>query len=93
MPLRAEGMKKARAFAGGVLSGIVEPIGAVLAILAAELIVPALPYMLNFAAGAMVYVAVEDLIPKMSEGIHSNIGTVLFAVGFSVMTVRNVALG
>lgn len=93
MPLRAEGMKKARAFAGGVLLGIVEPIGAALAILAAGLIVPALPYMLNFAAGAMVYVAVENLIPTIWEGIHSNIGTVLFAVGFSVMMIRDVALG
>lgn len=93
MPLRAEGMKKAKAFAGGVLSGIVEPIGAVLTIIAAGLIVPALPYLLSFAAGAMLYVVVEELIPEMSQGEHSNIGTVLFAVGFSVMMILDVALG
>lgn len=93
MPLRAEGMKKSRAFWGGVLSGIVEPIGAVLTILAAGIIVPALPYLLSFAAGAMLYVVVEELIPEMSQGEHSNIGTVFFAVGFSVMMVLDVALG
>ena len=78
MPLRAEGMKKGRAFWGGVLSGIVEPIGAVLAILAAGIVVPALPYLLSFAAGAMLYVVVEALIPEMSQGRHSNVGTVFF---------------
>lgn len=93
MPLRAEGMKKSRAFWGGVLSGVVEPIGAVLTILAAQLIVPALPYLLSFAAGAMLYVVVEELIPEMSQGTHSNIGTVSFAVGFSIMMVLDVALG
>ena len=93
LPLRAEGMGKARAFWGGVLSGIVEPIGAVLTILAASLIVPALPYLLSFAAGAMLYVVVEELIPEMSQGAHSNIGTVFFAVGFSLMMVLDVALG
>ena len=93
MPLRAEGMKKGSAFAGGVLSGIVEPIGAVLTIMAARLIVPALPYLLSFAAGAMLYVVVEELIPEMSQGEHSNLGTVFFAVGFSVMMVLDVALG
>lgn len=93
MPLRAEGMRKPKAFAGGVLSGVVEPIGAVLTILAAELVVPALPYLLSFAAGAMLYVVVEELIPEMSEGRHSNIGTVFFAVGFSIMMVLDVALG
>ena len=93
MPLRAEGMKKDRAFWGGVLSGVVEPIGAVLTILAAGIIVPALPYLLSFAAGAMLYVVVEELIPEMSQGEHSNIGTVFFAVGFSVMMVLDVALG
>ena len=92
-PLRAEGMGKARAFWDGVLSGIVEPIGAVLTILAASLIVPALPYLLSFAAGAMLYVVVEELIPEMSQGAHSNIGTVFFAVGFSLMMVLDVALG
>ena len=93
MPLRAEGMKKGKAFWGGVLSGIVEPIGAVLTILAAGLIIPALPYLLSFAAGAMLYVVVEELIPEMSQGEHSNIGTVFFAVGFSVMMMLDVALG
>ena len=88
-----EGMKKGSAFAGGVLSGIVEPIGAVLTIMAARLIVPALPYLLSFAAGAMLYVVVEELIPEMSQGEHSNLGTVFFAVGFSVMMVLDVALG
>lgn len=93
MPLRSEGMSKGRAFLGGALSGIVEPIGAVLTILAASLIVPALPYFLSYAAGAMLYVVVEELIPEMSEGEHSNIGTIFFAVGFSVMMILDVALG
>lgn len=93
MPLRAEGTGKARAFFGGVLSGIVEPIGAALTILAAQYIVPALPYSLSFAAGAMLYVVVEELIPEMSAGKHSNIGTVFFSFGFSVMMVLDVALG
>lgn len=93
LPLRAEGMSKQKAFAGGVLSGIVEPIGAILTILAAGFIVPALPYLLSFAAGAMLYVVVEELIPEMSQGAHSNIGTVFFAVGFSLMMVLDVALG
>ena len=89
MPLRSEGMGKTKAFVGGVLSGIVEPVGAVLTIL----IVPALPYLLSFAAGAMLYVVVEELIPEMSAGEHSNIGTIFFAVGFSLMMILDVALG
>ena len=93
MPLRAEGMHKGRAFLGGVLSGIVEPIGAALTILAARLVIPALPYLLSFAAGAMLYVVVEELVPEMSQGRHSNLGTVFFAVGFSVMMALDVALG
>ena len=93
MPLRAEGERKNRAFLGGVLSGVVEPIGAVLTLLAAQLVIPALPYLLSFAAGAMLYVVVEELIPEMSQGRHSNLGTVFFAVGFSVMMVLDVALG
>ncbi len=93
MPLRAEGMNKTKAFIYGVLSGIVEPIGAVLTIIAAAVVVPLLPYLLSFAAGAMLYVVVEELIPEMSEGRHSNIGTVLFALGFSVMMALDVALG
>ena len=93
MPLRAEGESKGKAFLGGVLSGVVEPIGAVLTLLAAQLVIPALPYLLSFAAGAMLYVVVEELIPEMSQGRHSNLGTVFFAVGFSVMMVLDVALG
>ena len=93
MPLRAEGESKGRAFLDGVLSGVVEPIGAVLTILAAQLVIPALPYLLSFAAGAMLYVVVEALIPEMSEGRHSHLGTVFFAVGFSVMMTLDVALG
>ncbi len=93
LPLRAEGMSKGKAFLGGVLSGVVEPIGAVLTLLAASVIVPALPYLLSFAAGAMLYVVVEELIPEMSQGEHSDIGTIFFAVGFTVMMVLDVALG
>ena len=92
-PLRAEGVGKGRAFLSGVLSGVVEPIGAVITLFAARLIVPTLPYLLSFAAGAMLYVVVEELIPEMSQGEHSNIGTVFFAVGFSIMMVLDVALG
>ncbi len=93
MPLRAEGVSKPRAFAYGILSGIVEPLGAVLTILAAGFIVPVLPYFLSFAAGAMIYVVVEELIPEMSEGKHSNIGTVFFSLGFTIMMILDVALG
>lgn len=93
MPLRAEGMGKGKAFVCGVLSGAVEPIGAWITILAAEHIVPWLPYLLSFAAGAMMYVVVEELIPEMSEGRHSNVGTLLFAVGFTLMMTLDVALG
>ena len=87
------GERKGRAFLGGVLSGVVEPIGAVLTLLAAQLVIPSLPYLLSFAAGAMLYVVVEELIPEMSQGRHSNLGTVFFAVGFSVMMTLDVALG
>ena len=93
LPLRSEGESKGKAFLGGVLSGVVEPVGAVLTIIAAQLIIPALPYLLSFAAGAMLYVVVEELIPEMSQGENSNIGTVFFAVGFSLMMVLDVALG
>ena len=93
MPLRAEGESKDKTFLGGVLSGVVEPVGAMLTILAAQLVIPALPYFLSFAAGAMLYVVVEELIPEMSQGKHSDIGTVFFAVGFSVMMTLDVALG
>ena len=93
MPLRAEGESKDKTFLGGVLSGVVEPVGAMLTILAAQLVIPALPYFLSFAAGAMLYVVVEELIPEMLQGKHSDIGTVFFAVGFSVMMTLDVALG
>ena len=93
MPLRAEGESKRKAFLGGVLSGVVEPIGAVLTILAAQLVIPALPYLLSFAAGAMLYVVVEELIPEMSQGQNSNIGTLFFSLGFSLMMILDVALG
>ena len=93
MPLRSEGMGRARAFAGGVLSGVVEPLGAALTILAAGLVVPALPYLLSFAAGAMLYVVVEELIPEMSQGEHSDVGTLAFALGFTLMMALDVALG
>jgi len=93
MPLRAEGLAKTKAFGYGVLSGIVEPIAAALTVLLASLVVPALPYLLSFAAGAMIYVVVEELIPEMSAGNHSNVGTVFFAIGFSVMMILDVALG
>ena len=93
MPLKSNGMRKGRAFTYGVLSGVIEPIGAIGTILLAELVVPVLPYLLSFAAGAMLYVVVEELIPEMSEGEHSNIGTVFFAVGFTLMMMLDVALG
>ena len=93
MPLRSEGVKSGKAFVYGVLSGIVEPIGAALTILLAGLMVPVLPYLLSFAAGAMIYVVVEELIPEMSQGKHSNAGTIFFAVGFTLMMALDVALG
>ena len=93
LPLRAEGAGKGKSFLYGVLSGVVEPIGAFLTILAATLILPALPYLLSFAAGAMMYVVIEELIPEMSVGKHSDIGTVFFAVGFTLMMALDVALG
>ena len=93
MPLEAEGMGKVKAFAAGVISGAVEPVGALVTVAAAGLIVPAMPYLLSFAAGAMIYVVVEELIPEMSAGEHSNIGTVAFAAGFTVMMILDVALG
>ena len=93
MPLRAEGVGKPKAFLYGVLSGIVEPLGALVTILAASIVLPALPYLLSFAAGAMMYVVVEELIPEMSSGKHSNDGTVFFALGFTLMMTLDVALG
>lgn len=93
LPLRAEGTGKGKSFMYGMLSGIVEPIGAFLTILAATRILPALPYLLSFAAGAMMYVVIEELIPEMSAGKHSDIGTIFFAVGFTLMMALDVALG
>ncbi|WP_100065787.1 ZIP family metal transporter [Miniphocaeibacter massiliensis] len=93
MPLRSEGLTKNRSFIYGSLSGIVEPIGAGLTILAASLVEPVLPYLLSFAAGAMIYVVVEELIPESAEGGHSNIAVIGFAVGFTLMMILDVALG
>lgn len=93
MPLHAQGRSRSKSFLDGVLSGAVEPIGAVLTILLAQFLIPAMPYLLSFAAGAMMYVVVDELIPEMSEGEHSNIGVVMFAVGFTLMMALDVALG
>ena len=93
MPLCAEGASRQKSFRLGVLSGAVEPVFGALTVLAAALIVPAMPVLLSFAAGAMLYVIVEELIPEMSTGEHSNIGVVFFAVGFSLMMALDVALG
>ena len=93
MPLRAEGMKKGKTFLCGALSGIVEPVAAIITILAAGLVVPVMPYLLAFAAGAMMYVVVEELIPEMSGGKHSNWGTIAFSLGFVLMMILDVALG
>jgi ZIP family zinc transporter len=93
VPLLGEGVPKGKTFMYGVLSGIVEPIGALLVIAASGLFIPLMPYLLSFAAGAMIYVVVEELIPEMSEGNHSNIGTVSFALGFILMMALDVGLG
>lgn len=93
MPLRAAGNSRRKSFLIGALSGIVEPIGAVITILLASVIVPVLPYLLSFAAGAMMYVVVEELIPETQEGRHSNIGTIGFAIGFLLMMILDVLLG
>lgn len=93
MPLRSKGLSRGKACWYGVLSGIVEPIAGLLTILLSTLIIPVLPYLLSFAAGAMIYVVIEELIPEMSEGEHSNWGTILFMAGFSLMMVLDVALG
>lgn len=95
MPLHAEGASKGKAFWMGTLSGVVEPIAGIITILLSDLVIPALPYLLSFAAGAMMYVVVEELVPEMSEGEggHSNLPTILFALGFTVMLALDVALG
>ncbi len=93
MPLYSEGKSKGKSFALGVLSGAVEPVFGALTVLVTSLVVPAMPYLLSFAAGAMLYVVVEELIPEMSTGEHSNVGVIAFAVGFSLMMALDVALG
>lgn len=93
MPLKSEGMSKTKAFLYGALSGIVEPIGAIITILLTNTVVPILPYLLSFAAGAMIYVVVEELIPESQAGEHSNIGTIGVAIGFAIMMILDVALG
>ena len=93
MPLKSQGISKTRAFVYGALSGIVEPIAAGITILLTKLVVPMLPYLLAFAAGAMIYVVVEELIPESQSGEHTNIGTIGVALGFVLMMVLDVALG
>lgn len=94
LPLRSEeGMSRRKAFLYGMISGIVEPVGALITILLSSLITPVLPYLLAFAAGAMLYVVVEELIPEASQGDHSNLGTLGFAAGFALMMILDVALG
>ena len=93
MPLKNENISKIRAFTYGTLSGIVEPIGAIITILITRLVIPILPYLLSFAAGAMIYVVVEELIPESQAGEHSNIGTIGVAIGFTIMMILDIALG
>ena len=93
MPLYAEGKSKKKSFVLGMLSGAVEPVFGGITVLLAAFIVPAMPYLLSFAAGAMLYVVVEELIPEMSAGEHTNIGVIAFALGFSIMMALDVALG
>lgn len=93
MPLKSEGMSKTKAFVYGTLSGAVEPVAAFITILLTSLVVQILPYLLSFAAGAMIYVVVEELIPESQSGEHSNIGTIGVAIGFVLMMILDVALG
>ena len=93
LPLRSEGTGKGKAFLYGALSGIVEPIAAIITIAAASVVIPILPYLLSFAAGAMIYVVIEELLPEASTGSHSNIATIWFSVGFLLMMILDVALG
>jgi len=93
MPLRAAGNSRLKAFHVGALSGIVEPLGGALVILLASAVTPMMPYLLAFAAGAMLYVVVEELVPEASQGEHSNIATVGFAIGFALMMVLDVVMG
>ena len=93
MPLKAEGVSKTKSFLYGTLSGVVEPIGAIITILLTSLVVPILPFILSFAAGAMIYVVVEELIPAAQEGEHSNLSTIGVAIGFVIMMILDIALG
>lgn len=93
MPLKNEGISKTKAFFYGTLSGIVEPLGAIITILLTNMVTPILPYLLSFAAGAMIYVVVEELIPESHNGEHSNIGTIGVALGFIIMMVLDISLG
>ncbi len=93
LPMRSDGMSRGRAFSSGILSGVVEPVAALLMVLLYEHISPTLPYLLAFSAGAMLYVVVEELIPETQQGEHSNIGTITFALGFVIMMILDVALG
>lgn len=92
LPLRAEGASRKKAFALGALSGAVEPVGALITLLAAEALSPFMPYLLSLAAGAMIYVVIEEMLPEVSEGEHFDAGTILFAVGFTLMMVLDSAL-
>ncbi len=93
MPLHARGLSKSKSFLYGMLSGIVEPVASALTIVLAQIMIPILPYLLGFAAGAMMYVVVEELVPEMSQGKHSNAGVISFSVGFLIMMILDVALG
>ena len=93
MPLKSAGMSKMKAFHYGWLSGIVEPIASLVTILLSSLVIPILPYLLAFAAGAMIYVVIEELIPEANIGKHSNIATIGFALGFVLMMILDIALG
>ncbi|MBP5519649.1 MAG: ZIP family metal transporter [Treponema sp.] len=93
MPLRSQGLSKAKACWFGILSGIVEPIAGFITILISSMVISVLPYFLSFAAGAMIYVVIEELVPEMAEGKHSNWGTILFMIGFALMMMLDVALG
>ncbi|QUC04448.1 ZIP family metal transporter [Atopobium sp. oral taxon 416] len=93
MPLHAQGVSRGKSFLGGFLSGAVEPVGAIITLIAASQVTTILPYLLSFAAGAMMYVVVEELIPEMSEGKHSDEGVLMFALGFTIMMALDVALG
>ncbi|EID85181.1 putative divalent heavy-metal cation transporter [Treponema sp. JC4] len=93
MPLHSKGLSKGRACWYGVLSGIVEPLAGFITVLLSSLISPVLPYFLSFAAGAMIFVVIEELVPEMAEGEHSNWGTIMFMLGFTLMMILDVALG